>query len=130
MPKSNKKKGQSSKLVFYKAPHIQEPTINKHRHTVFSSDAAGNLTQKSTTLLVPSCTTAPGNAEDNLASPLHCDDLNTGYDIPNINEDHAFTDPLFDAAYIAHLEEIGADAKIKRVRPKGVCHFRYWALNL
>ncbi|KAF8166405.1 hypothetical protein BJ912DRAFT_1025886 [Pholiota molesta] len=60
----------------------------------------------------------PGNVEDNLASPLHCDDLNTSYDIPNTNEDRAFTDPLFDAAYIAHLEEIGADAKIKRVRPK------------
>lgn len=127
MPKLNKKKAQTLQIVFYKALHIQEPTTTKHRYTAFSSDASGNLTHKSKSLFTHSHT-MPRNAEEGPTNTLNLNPLNCNNSV-EYHEDQMFTDPLFDTAYVEHLEEINADAKIKRVRPKGVRQFSILAFE-
>lgn len=121
MPKLTAKgrKGKG-KLVYFQAPHVPEDKTVKHRYTLFSSNAAGYLTRKTSTLNT-TITWSPelgGNVIDIVETPVASHDVQANIDIAN---DDSNVDPLFDAAYVRHLEDTGNDNKIKRNRAKGVC---------
>lgn len=122
MPKATAKsrKGKS-KLVYFQAPHIPEDNKVKHRYTLFSTNVAGYLTQKSSTLKTSITRSGPNSDTNNVdETPVASHDIHTN-DIANDDDSTSLSvDPLFDAAYIQHLEDTGNDDKIKRNRPKGV----------
>ncbi|KAF8170553.1 hypothetical protein BJ912DRAFT_933216 [Pholiota molesta] len=122
MPKATRKG--KSKLVYFEAPHIPEDNTVKHRYTLFSSTKAGYLTQKTSTLKTTITQSGPESGSNIDIDETHVVtdtslDVHSN-DIPNDADDPSSSiDPLFDAAYVQHLEDTGNDDKIKRNRPKG-----------
>lgn len=127
MPKQTKKKRAKvkAKITFYHAPHIREETTVKHHYTLFSADASGSVSQNTSSLLSQSTSHLPTERtepeDDDNSDQAFNDSFDDSWTFDNGQEDSdALKDPLFDAAYIEHLEETNLDDKIKRVRPKGV----------
>lgn len=112
MPKSNgpsKSKPKKGKLIYYKAPHISNENVVKHRYTMFAADGHGGVSQRSSMLktALPSSLVQAGPSED----------IANSRSIGNIPETN---DEPHDTAYIDYLEELGANAKARRIREQGV----------